>query len=89
MRKIRLELDELAVESFATDAGGGARGTVEGQSDYTNPETVQPSMQTGHEGCPSCPVSGNASCMGTCPQDTFTCYTCSVVGGAGVLLPEC
>lgn len=39
MRKLMLDVEELAVESFETDAvGGGARGTVRGAS-VLRPET--------------------------------------------------
>jgi hypothetical protein len=33
MKKLRLNLDRLAVESFTTDAERGAKGTVEGLQD--------------------------------------------------------
>lgn len=36
MQKTRLELDKLAVESFATDADPAARGTVNAHA-FTNP----------------------------------------------------
>jgi len=45
MRKLMLDVEKLAVESFETDvAGGGARGTVRGASvipieEKTRPET--------------------------------------------------
>ena len=33
MRKLKLEVEELTVESFATGAGGGRAGTVKGRAD--------------------------------------------------------
>ncbi|HWK90327.1 MAG TPA: pinensin family lanthipeptide [Longimicrobium sp.] len=35
MRKLKLDLEELAVESFETEALREARGTVEGHEQYT------------------------------------------------------
>ena len=36
MRKLRLDLEELAVDSFGTTREDGARGTVNAQGAYTN-----------------------------------------------------
>lgn len=52
MRKLRLELDDLQVESFETDAVRAARGTVEGNEEYSYV------CQT----APDCRTPGYASC---------------------------
>ena len=53
MRKLRLELDDLQVESFETAEARAARGTVEANEEYT------------YVGCltaPQCRTPGHASC---------------------------
>jgi hypothetical protein len=92
MKKIRLEVDNLEVESFATADGGGAlAGTVHGHytGDFgdvcTSPQDC-PSVRTGHEGCPGCAVSGNLSCVG-CPGDTKTCdMGCAATNGMAICI---
>ncbi len=68
MRKITLDPDELAVDSFDTVADAEARGTVDGQqynwtaelNGYTcSPYTCNP---------PSCPAF---SCASQCPRGCF------------------
>jgi hypothetical protein len=78
MRKIRLELEDLAVESFATDAADGRTGTVRG-----NDLSIQCATQyTGQPDCPGCQVSGAATCV-YCQADTETCQNCSWTNGDG------
>ncbi|MBB4635215.1 hypothetical protein FHS01_001225 [Longimicrobium terrae] len=79
MRKIKLKLEQLEVEAFATDAAGPANGTVHGR-EYTVGQdcaTVQP----GRGGCEN---SGVASCA-WCPADTQTCQDCSWTNGDGAI----
>lgn len=71
MRKIRLNVDELAVESFRTAASEGTAGTVQGQ---------------GFTAMAGCVISGGvsacATCDGGCPQDTSTCFaSCQMTNG--------
>ena len=63
MRKLRLELDALTVETFAPADGAGARGTVHGHvSLYW--EDCLPSETCGDAGWPCGP--SEQSCNGTC-----------------------
>ena len=70
MTKIRLDLDELAVESFHTVAAAAGRaGTVYGQSEPSG----QPTCPTRIPTCPTleatcyCPGSGAVTCGYDCP----------------------
>lgn len=68
MRKLKLELDELAVESFETAGRGGRTGTVQGHSE-TDPTQV-----------PTCtrPWESQLSCPGTCVDEScLSCITCA------------
>lgn len=59
MNKLKLELDELAVESFAADAGAGEDGgTVHGR------EMVMTRSCPSHDVCltPWCPTSSTTLC---------------------------
>lgn len=79
MRKLRLEMESLAVQSFETMAPNrAARGTVLGRA-------VPDKDHTYYFGCPTfdCPITQQYSCHGTCGDaDTcwascaLTCHTC-------------
>jgi hypothetical protein len=95
MKKIRLEIGNLEVESFATgDEGGPSAGTVRGHYTGFRGEVCTspgdcPSVQTGNEGCPGCAVSGNLSCVG-CPSDTASCgESCGATDGGSICLYPC
>lgn len=60
MRKIRLEIEDLAVESFTTANGEKKAGTVHG-------------LQDSYDGCGS-EWSNCATCLEGCPRDTMTCF---------------
>ena len=80
MRKIRLEIDDLAVESFDTADGKGKKtGTVHGHSEFTE-----------FDGCNS-QYSNCATCEYGCPQDTVTCFaSCRMTGGNNICIdPNC
>jgi hypothetical protein len=66
MKKLRLELDSLAVESFDTAAAQKPKGTVFGEQCTCNTMCAQ---QT----CPGCPTCDN-TCAYTC--DDATCPAC-------------
>jgi hypothetical protein len=74
MKKFRLELDDLRIDSFSTTPAQTPKGTVFGEqcTCYTNCTCP---------GCPTCDASCNgtcgASCNGTCncPGDTAD-YSC-------------
>jgi hypothetical protein len=59
MEKLRLDLDELAVESFATDAADAGEGTVLAH---------QRTIDQGHscQRTPCCPNTFQPSCAETC-----------------------
>ncbi|HEX8694149.1 MAG TPA: hypothetical protein VF746_17135 [Longimicrobium sp.] len=67
MRKLKLDLDQLVVDSFHTASPAPKSGTVFGEqcTCYTNCTCP---------GCPTCYASCNGTCDATCPA---TCaYTC-------------
>jgi hypothetical protein len=82
MRKLKLDLEDLAVESFATTAEPRREsGTVFGQQCTCYTQCTCP-------GCPTCDASCNGTCGGTCGAscngtcgDTCNCptadYTCN------------
>jgi hypothetical protein len=88
MKKMKLDLNELAVDSFDTVATVKPKGTVFGEqcTCYTNCTCP---------GCPTCAASCNgtcdentcdASCAATCDSCYFTqcvntCYNCPTVSG--------
>lgn len=68
MKKRKLRLDELAIESFDTDAQALVRGTVRAFNTCN------------HQTCESCAISCGGTCN-TCPASCYgTCvenYTCA------------
>lgn len=80
MRKLRLQLDDLRIDSFDTTHAQQAKGTVFGEQCTCYTQCTCP-------GCPSC----DESCNGTCDVSCFdtcdvscdgTCYkTCACTGG--------
>lgn len=78
MRKIRLDVDALRVESFAAEvAEAEARGTVEGRQIGTQ------TARTGGPGCPGCQESGCLSCV-SCPAPGVSESDCSYTNGADI-----
>jgi hypothetical protein len=82
MRKLKLDLEDLSVESFATTPESrGEGGTVFGQNHCTC------YTQCTCPGCPTCDATCNGSCVNTCASscngtcgntcgDTCGGYTC-------------
>jgi hypothetical protein len=72
MRKLKLDLDELAVEAFDTAAFPAMRGTVEGEEQYTY--FCDTCECTGPNGT-SCNMSRCNTCYGCPPisQDPAEC----------------
>lgn len=64
MRKLRLDVDELAVEAFDTAAVAATRGTVQGEEQYTY--FCDTDECTGPNGT-SCNMSRCNTCY-TCPR---------------------
>jgi len=98
MGKLRLDLDQLRVESFATDERERERGTVKGNAELGD-GVLQPgvAMPAGTfnqtcmiDFCKDSWMSGCFTCAGTCdntcPNTCQTCNTCfggdSCIGGA-------
>jgi hypothetical protein len=82
MHKLKLDLDQLSVESFGTDPFEGARrGTVEAHSQLcslyeTCPVSCNDTCGTCDPSCVSC-VSCNQTCYNTCGPSCYgTCATC-------------
>ena len=70
MRKIRLDVEDLVVESFGTVDGNGGKGTVRGH-DFTQ-----------LQGCVGSADSNCATCLEGCPRDTMTCFaSCRMTNG--------
>lgn len=85
MRKIRLDIEDLAVESFDTTSGGRADGgTVRGHG-WSELEGCSQ-----FDGCNS-EESLCATCAGGCPQDTSTCFaSCRMTHGNQICIdPNC
>jgi len=84
--KLRLAIDDLAVETFSAGDDRLAAGTVAGhQVSYAGCVTGGVQCQTaasGNPDCIGCQVSGVASCV-WCPAETQTCEYCSYTNGGG------
>jgi hypothetical protein len=81
MNKLRLDLDRLEVESFATDRGEGERGTVEAHVSLrcTGGGLTCDAGNTCADGdtCgaqASCYISCNGSCPAPCTNEFSYCY---------------
>jgi hypothetical protein len=69
--KLKLNLDELTIDSFDTTANENARGTVVGEEQCT---CWTACGQNTCPGCPTCDASCNGTCGATCAG---SCYgTC-------------
>ena len=78
--KLKLNLDELTVDSFDTMRPAETQGTVFGEQCTCHTQCTCP-------GCPTCYASCNGTCGGTCGENTCaascygtcgaTCYSCN------------
>ncbi|HEY0014706.1 MAG TPA: pinensin family lanthipeptide [Longimicrobium sp.] len=90
MHKVKLELEQLQVESFATDAAGAARGTVRGLQYTAGYECTEQNYTVGRQcatvqpGVWGCENTGVASCA-WCQADSQTCQDCSWTNGDGAM----
>ena len=74
MKKLRLELDELAVESFRTHREEDVRGTVAGQNEPPYTRSCGGSCVATCASCVNtCLNTCQASCAGTCNTCAQTC----------------
>ena len=91
MRKLRLDLDTLAVDSFRTADGSGVPGTVKGaeneyEPDLTGPQPPEP-LVTVYTCATYC---GQATCGATCHTCWDpTCDSCYATGCRTGVSPEC
>lgn len=78
MHKLRLQMDDLRVESFETTAAARAKGTVFGEQCTCYTECTCP-------GCPTCDATCGETCGNTCDAScAYTCaYTCDDVSCGG------
>jgi hypothetical protein len=85
MGKLRMNLDQLTVESFDTSAPAGRRGTVFGEEQCTCPTACETACTC--PGCNTCDhtACNQESCNGTCGTTCgygSGCYTCGATEGA-------
>ncbi len=76
MKKLRLDLEELAVESFESERAKEARGTVRGYWEYTY-----------YCDTPECTGGGGASCMYT--HCDGSCHSCNQTDRFTCVVAEC
>ena len=84
MKKLKLNLDEIKVESFETSSHSFTQGTILAQGAETEGavdtcyEYCLTQAQTCDPSCgPSCNTACGQSCIGTCPATCgVTCATC-------------
>ncbi len=83
MRKLRLQLDDLRIDSFDTTPVEKAKGTVFGEQCTCYTQCTCPGCPTCDGTCPntcddaSCVATCHASCNGTCDASCWpTCMTC-------------
>ncbi len=81
MKKLRIELDQLQVESFQTGGAGAERGTVHGHGPHTDPGQCPPTEDfycTQGHGCTLADYTcGGANCQ---TWEAFLCYRESGAG---------
>jgi hypothetical protein len=83
MAKLTLQVEDLAVESFHTDSGALARGTVIGAEDRN---TFQGGCSTHETACPEYSCVVNSQC---CPSREGTCYFSCPAGCTGGVSADC
>jgi len=79
MQKLKLQLEDLAIDSFETSPPQKPKGTVFGEQCTCYTQCTCP-------GCPTCDASCNGTCGGTCEASCNgtcgnTCWTCGVSCG--------
>ena len=79
MKKLRLHLEDLLIDSFDTTTPAKSKGTVFGEQCTCYTQCTCPGCPTCYESCNgSCAVSCNGSCQATCDVSCYgSCgYTC-------------
>jgi hypothetical protein len=96
--KLRLDVDQLEVETFGTDAAASTRGTVRGHDPYdtASGDFAGCACDTRYNTCwGGCGPSQQATCPGQpgCQENEteyLTCsFSCGWEGGQAVLFPNC
>jgi hypothetical protein len=85
MKKLKLHLDDLQIDSFQTTPAEKPKGTVFGEQCTCYTQCTCP-------GCPTCDASCNGTCDATCPNTCFTCeLSCrpSCLGTCDYFNPSC
>jgi hypothetical protein len=83
MRKLRLQLDDLRIDSFDTTQAKKARGTVFGEQCTCYTQCTCPGCPSCDESCNgTCEVSCFDTCAGSCNGTCYkTCNGCNTTGG--------
>ncbi|HEU0012184.1 MAG TPA: hypothetical protein VFQ45_00800 [Longimicrobium sp.] len=74
MKKVKLEVESLEVESFETAASGDEQGTVFGHATLVCSEQWTCTSCDSNESCLE--VSCGASCGGACGDQTYAMHSC-------------
>ncbi|HEX8906255.1 MAG TPA: hypothetical protein VF771_15505 [Longimicrobiaceae bacterium] len=88
MKKMKLHLDDLMIDSFSTTPARRQKGTVYGEQCTCYTACTCP-------GCPTCDASCNGSCVDTCANSCYgTCDascngTCDYTCGGYTCDPTC
>ncbi|HET7459828.1 MAG TPA: hypothetical protein VFJ82_01220 [Longimicrobium sp.] len=82
MNKLRLEIDALVVESFATAAADDGSGTVRGRMDVPREDTPGDIIVVPETQAKTCPYTcwetcGWSNCATNCSCITTPCTTCA------------
>ena len=78
MRKFKLELHDLRIDSFTTTPMAREKGTVFGEQECTCPTACTcPPTACSCPGCPTCDATCDDTCDWTCG---YTCGTCGATG---------
>lgn len=73
MKKLRLDVEELAIESFEPGRVGQGRGTVNARAPYTDPAACKPSNNwycSVGDGCTWAAYTCAETCREDCPTPT-------------------
>jgi len=87
MKKLRLEIDELEVESFDAGAAGETKGTVRGHITYLNCNTA-PDQTCGNFLTCAYPHCETETWAQDC-TDRYTCGTCDYTCGDNTCYETC
>jgi hypothetical protein len=73
MKKLRLELDDLRVDTFSTSgSASGQGGTVRGHNVTRGPSYDEPCIPDYTDGCP--PYTQADTCASACGTCDYSCY---------------